>query len=149
MLQFKRTRIKVRQVVWPAIFLIVVATVILSVWTAMGEFGWEREQINDLTGETLGSCRGSRTSAFLVPVGIICVIPTMLTGIMAWKTSDVDDLYSESKWIFCLILVQLQVCHIRVESLCSSFPFFSSIPTASVGYLCRSSSDCHTARCVA
>ena len=97
------------QVAWPALFLIVAATIILASWTAISDFGWEREEIDDLSGESLGRCTGSHSVAFLVPVGIICVVPTMLTGIMAWKTSDVDDLYSESKWIFSLILVQLQV----------------------------------------
>jgi hypothetical protein len=28
---------------------------------------------------------------------------------MAWKTRDVDESYSESKWIFALILVHFQV----------------------------------------
>ena len=104
MLQFRRARIKVRQVVWPAAFLIVAATVILAVWTATSDFGWERGEIDELSGESLGRCKGCHSAAFLLPVGIICVIPTLLTGIMAWKTSDVDDLYSESKWIFSLIL---------------------------------------------
>ena len=109
MLQFKRTRIKVQQVLWPSLLLIACAVVILSVWTASGDFGWERREVDDLSGESIGRCRGEKTLYYLVPVGIICVIPTLLTGLMAKKTRDVDDLYSESKWIFSLILVQIQV----------------------------------------
>lgn len=33
---------------------------------------------------------------------------------MAYKTKDVDDSYSESKWIFALILVQLEVVIVSV-----------------------------------
>jgi hypothetical protein len=33
----------------------------------------------------------------------------VLTGVMAWKTKDVDNAYAESWWIFVLFLVQLQV----------------------------------------
>lgn len=98
-----------RQVAWPALFLIFAATAVLAAFTAVGDFNWERTEIDSVTGESIGRCRGDHTAAFLVPVGIICVIPTVLTGVMAWKTSDVDDVYSESKWIFTLILVQLQV----------------------------------------
>ena len=99
-----------RQVVWPALFMIVSATVVLTAFTVVGDFHWERVEIDNVSGETIGRCRGDHTAAFLVPVGIICIIPTILTAIMAWKTNDVDDVYSESKWIFTLILVQLQVC---------------------------------------
>ena len=108
-LQFRRARIKVSQVAGPALCLLVAATALLAVWTAISDFRWEREEIDELSGESIGRCTGSHTVALLVPVAIICVIPTVLTGIMAWKTSDVDDLYTESKWIFSLILVQLQV----------------------------------------
>ena len=90
-------------------FLLVATAVILAVWTAVGDFGWERYEIDDMSGESMGKCKGNYSIAFLVPVGVLCVIPTVLTGIMAWKTSDVDTVYSESKWIFALILVQIQV----------------------------------------
>ena len=105
-----------RQVAWPATFLIFAAAVVLAAFTVAGDFNWERTEIDPVTGESIGRCRGDHTAAFLVPVGIICVIPTVLTGVMAWKTSDVDDVYSESKWIFTLILVQLQVGICRLLS---------------------------------
>ncbi|CAB9500494.1 Gamma-aminobutyric acid (GABA) B receptor [Seminavis robusta] len=108
-LQFKRARVKVRQVVWPGLFLVLAAIVLLSVWTAVDDFGWYRQEIDEVSGETIGRCIGTYTGAFLIPVGIICTIPTLLTCIMAWKTCDVDDMYSESKWIFSLVLVQIQV----------------------------------------
>jgi predicted small integral membrane protein len=38
----------------------------------------------------------------------LIMIPTLLTGWMAWKTIDVDAAYSEAKWIFALMLVQCQ-----------------------------------------
>ena len=45
----------------------------------------------------------------VVPIYVLHFIPTILTGIMAWKTSGVDDLYSESKWVLAFMLVQFQV----------------------------------------
>ena len=85
------------------------AVVILSVWTATTDFGWQREEIDEMSGATIGRCKGTNAMAFLVPVDIIVLIAMVLAGVMAWKTSDVDDAYSEAKWIFALILVQLQV----------------------------------------
>ena len=44
--------------------------------------------------------------AAVAAVEATCVI---LTFVMAWKTKDVDDAFSEAKWIFAMIFVQLQV----------------------------------------
>lgn len=112
MLQFKRARIKVRQVVWPALFLVLAAVVLLAVFTSTGDFNWERIEIDDLTGESIGRCKGEHSLAFFLPGCLICLVPTVLTCVMAWKTSDVEDVYSESKWIFSLVLAQLQVKHV-------------------------------------
>jgi uncharacterized membrane protein len=51
---------------------------------------------------------------YVVVLGIVMLIPSFLTGVMAWKTKDVDDTYSESSWIFYLIVVQLQVSDFSV-----------------------------------
>ena len=38
------------------------------------------------------------------------VVPTLLTFLMAYKTKDVSDAFSsEAKWIWFLIIVQLEV----------------------------------------
>ncbi|CAB9500493.1 Gamma-aminobutyric acid (GABA) B receptor [Seminavis robusta] len=108
-LQFKRRQIKASQVMWPALSLFVIAVVLLSAWTATTDFGWVREEIDELSGESIGRCTGTNTAKLLIPVDLLVLIPVVLAGVMAWKTSDVDDMYSESKWIFSLILVQLQV----------------------------------------
>ncbi|CAB9526143.1 Gamma-aminobutyric acid (GABA) B receptor [Seminavis robusta] len=108
-LQFKRRQIKVSQVMWPAAVLILAAIIILAVWSATGDHGWERTIIDPTTGESIGSCHMGQIAMFVIPLTIVNFIPTLLTLVMAWKTHDVDDLYSESKWIFPLILVQFQV----------------------------------------
>jgi hypothetical protein len=32
-----------------------------------------------------------------------------MTAVMAWKTRDIERIYSESGWKFCVIAIQLQV----------------------------------------
>lgn len=100
---------KVINVVWPVCLLIVCALVLLTVWTATGDFGWDRIELDELTGESLGKCTGTRAIPFLIPILIILMIPMMLTCYMSYKTNDVDSMYSESKWIFALILVHMEV----------------------------------------
>ena len=103
-------------VLWPAGILIAGSLIVLSVWTALGSNGWERVIIDEVTGESIGRCNiGEGNAIFVVPLVLISFVPSALTCVMAWKTSDVDDLYSESKWIFSLVLVQLQVMVFRVS----------------------------------
>jgi hypothetical protein len=56
--------------------------------------------------------------ALVACIYVLLFIPTILTGIMAWKTSGVDDLYSESKWVLAFILVQFQVSWMKNAVLC-------------------------------
>jgi hypothetical protein len=56
-----------------------------------------------------GRCVPEASAAIVAPIYILHFIPAILTGILAWKTSGVDDLYSESKWVLAFILVQFQV----------------------------------------
>ena len=108
-LQVTRRRIDVKQVAWPSLVLVVLALIILSIWSAIDPLVWEREEIDTETGESIGSCNCDHLTAFLLPLIIVMIIPTFLTGLMAWRTRDVDEEYSESRYIFIMILIQAEV----------------------------------------
>lgn len=116
-LQFTRRKISVKQVVWPVAALAISALAVLSVWTAIDPFQWERVVIDDVTGESIGECRSDHMTAFLAPLVTLMIIPTILTGFMAWKTKDIDDSYSESQWIFTMIVIQVEVIFIAVPTI--------------------------------
>lgn len=99
-----------KHVIWPALLLESVVFIILSVWTSKTDYGWERAYIDEATGESIAKCAdGMDELQFWIPIALLAMIPTLLTGIMAWKTIDVDAAYSEAKWIFALMLVHFQV----------------------------------------
>ena len=83
---------------WPAATVIAASLVLLSVWTATGDYGWVRSEIDSLTGESIGRCKGDTTIYFMIPVMLLNFVPCILTCIMAYKTQDVDDLY---RWALC------------------------------------------------
>jgi hypothetical protein len=87
----------------------VTTLIILAIWTAVSPIEWVREEVDDITGESFGRCRGEHVTAWFAPISVIMIIPIALTFVMAWKTKDVDQAFSETWWIFALILVQLQV----------------------------------------
>lgn len=108
-LQFTRRKINASTVAGPAVALMVGAAVLLIAWTATSPLHWERQTIDMVTGESIGQCQSDAMNIFVPLLGAVVVIPVFLTCLMSWKTKDVDSAYSESSWIFTLIIVQLQV----------------------------------------
>jgi hypothetical protein len=94
----------------PVVGLMVGSVVVLSLFTSLVQYDWQREVEDELTGESFGYCKGSGQVWFWFAfVMICCILPMFLALFMAWKTKDVDDSFSESWWIFVLVLVQIQV----------------------------------------
>ena len=117
LLQFRRVKIKVSHVLWPFILLFTAAMVVMSVWTATEGFEWDAIEVNPISGAIMGKCHGINSIAFFTPIFLLTVIPVLLTAIMAWKTRDVDSMYSESGWIAILIGVHLQVLLVAIPVL--------------------------------
>ena len=65
--------------------------------------------IDDTTGESIGQCGSDGPQILGTILIVIAIIPTVMTGFVAWKTRDIDEKYSESSWIFLLIMVQLEI----------------------------------------
>jgi hypothetical protein len=93
---------------------VLAALLVLSLWSGLDPLRWERVEINDVTGESIGECTSDNFAAFIIPLIILVGVTAVSTAFMAWKTLDVDDQYAESKWIFILILIQLEVLIIAV-----------------------------------
>jgi hypothetical protein len=99
----------VKHVAWPAALLFVAAIVLLSVMTAVAPLEWERVPVASDTGESIGRCSSDQFGQFIWTLALLMFIPMVLTGIMAWKTHDVDSAYSDAFWIGVLIVVQIEV----------------------------------------
>ena len=96
--------------VWPGLLLESIVLILLAAWTATTDYGWQREEIDAQTGESMGKCDGSdQELRYWIPIAILTLIPPVMTGVMAYRTIDVAAVYSEAKWIFTLMLVQCQV----------------------------------------
>ena len=113
-------QIEVWRVMWPSVILFSLVILLLSVWTAMDNFVWVRKVLDETTGETIGRCESEHAALYIAPIYILHFVPTVLAGIMAFKTSGMDDLYSEAKWVLVFILVQIQVRSKRVAWCCCS-----------------------------
>lgn len=113
-LQFARRKVELRHVAGPMVAIVLTAILVLGLWTGLDPLVWTRVETNDVTGESIGLCSQQHFEAFIIPLAFLMIIPAALTAIMAWKTIDVDEQFAESRWIFALILVQLEVVIIAV-----------------------------------
>eukprot|EP00525_Craspedostauros_australis_P013341 CAMPEP_0198114154 /NCGR_PEP_ID=MMETSP1442-20131203/5621_1 /TAXON_ID= /ORGANISM="Craspedostauros australis, Strain CCMP3328" /LENGTH=312 /DNA_ID=CAMNT_0043771399 /DNA_START=214 /DNA_END=1152 /DNA_ORIENTATION=- len=113
-LSFTRRKMDVRHVAWPVALLMFTALAILTAWTIVDPLQWQRTVLDQATGESIGGCDCAHAERFGIPLMIVMLIPVFLTGIMSWKTKDVDNAYSEAYWIFVLIFVQLEVILVSV-----------------------------------
>jgi hypothetical protein len=108
-LQMRRQAVMIKQVVWPSLVLFAIALLILGLWTGLDPMQWVREEINDVTGESIAQCQSHEMMAYVIPLVVVMLIPTLLTAYMAWRTKDVDEEYSESRWIAIMVFVQCEV----------------------------------------
>ena len=108
-MQHKNNKVSFKLAAAPVILLVTVVIVIQALWTAGDAYGWERLEIDEISGESIGQCTGN-VAPCLYLTGFFLFVPVALAGAFAYKTLGVDDLYSESKWVLIFILVQFQVC---------------------------------------
>jgi len=108
-LQFSRRQVKVQQVIGPMVALLVIALSILLIWTLVDPLYWNRGPGDPITGESFGTCQTLSLKIFAPLEMFVLAIPTIMTAWMAWRTRDVDEVYTESWWIFVMILAQIEL----------------------------------------
>ena len=94
--------------------LILAAILVLTLWTVLDPIQWTRVLLDEQSGESMGQCTTKHPAAFITPLVALGIIPTIMTAYLAWRTKDVDETYTESKWIFVLILVHLELLIVAV-----------------------------------
>ena len=94
---------------WPMAALLTASLLVLLLWTVLDPLVWYRNVVDDISGESFGSCQSDSIKIFGPLQVLVLSPPTFLTAWMAWKTKDVDQLYTESWWIFVMIATQVEI----------------------------------------
>jgi hypothetical protein len=116
-LQFRRRKVTMAQVVWPMASIFVVVLIILSVWTALQGFDWQRTEQDPFTGESSAKCQGQNTVAWFTPIFLLMVVPVVMTAVLVYKTRDIDSMYSETSLLAAMILFQVQLLVVTIPLL--------------------------------
>lgn len=111
-LQISEQHVAPSQIAWPAALFMVAALTVLALWQSLDPLRWKRIELDLVSGESIGQCDSDTMAYYVVALSIVLMIPSILTGWVAWKTKDVADEYSDFSSIFTLIVVQLEVSHV-------------------------------------
>lgn len=115
----RRRAVTPLQVLWPLGIVLVMIVTLLTVWTAISPLTWNREMINEFPPETYGKCDSDNDwfGFFFLPLYIILMICTILTGFIVWKTKDISQDLSDTSTVFYLIVTQMQAWFVGLPIL--------------------------------
>lgn len=117
-LQFRRgTKVTILNVIAPLVVLLVMTVVILTVWSAVDPWSWNRVIISLSPAESYGQCGCSNFWAYFGPLMALVLAAEVVTAFFAWKTADVPEDFRDSSAVFYSILTQLQAWLVGVPIL--------------------------------
>jgi 7 transmembrane sweet-taste receptor of 3 GCPR len=107
-LSSSRRTVTIRRVLWPTSIMLALLALQLLLWTVLDPLRFVRTEIDAETGESVGECVSDHLVAWVSSIVVQLIIPSALTCYMAYRTIDVDESFSEARWIFLMIAVQLE-----------------------------------------
>ena len=116
-LQTRRIVVKSWHVLAPFLAMVLATILVLLTWTITDPLRWERNVIDQNSLESYGQCQSQHSVAFLSTLAALMLISIVTAATMSWKTKDVDENFSEARWIFYAIFLQCQVLLIGIPIL--------------------------------
>ena len=107
-MQFQKRAVSVQQSLWPLVSLVFITLALLTLWTAMDPWTWERQTISLVPAETYGECASDSFWAFFGPLSAIVIFTEVLTFVWALKTADIHEAFGDSKTTMLAIYTHLQ-----------------------------------------
>lgn len=122
--QFGRLKVSESDVLFPFILLLSLNIIVLISWTVIDPLTYEREFLlgTDYWNReiaSVGRCRSNRPAAYLVPLACVNFISLVIAGWQAWQARDIEDEFSEGKYI-----------GLSIFSMCQAF--MTGIPIVAV-----------------
>jgi hypothetical protein len=113
LLSMRRQAVRVQQVLLPFGVIIAASVIVLVVWQVVDPYMWVRSVSNNDPLETFGKCKsgdsvGDGLLPYIIPLGLLFIVITSMTAVVAWRMKHVQSELSESKWIFFGILMHIQ-----------------------------------------
>mmetsp|Transcript_24308 Transcript_24308/g.57583 ORF Transcript_24308/g.57583 Transcript_24308/m.57583 type:complete len:1041 (+) Transcript_24308:187-3309(+) len=116
-LQARRIVVKSWHVFSPFMGMLLAAILVLLTWTIYDPLRWQRIVIDQNSLASYGQCQSQHSVAFLCTLAALMLLSILTAATMSWKTKDVDENFSEARWIFYAIFLQCQVLLIGIPIL--------------------------------
>lgn len=119
--QFRRVQVKVVDVIWPFVVLLVLNLVVLSAWTAVSPLEWEREitEIDRFSRsiESRGFCRSHDSLAFIILLVAMNFGALVLVAYQSYLARSIATAFAESEHIAKAIVCMLLVSFVGVPTI--------------------------------
>lgn len=118
--QFRRVKVRERDVVLPTGILILVNVVFLLIWTFMDPLTWEREEVKNQPWNTYGKCslgQGVAAKTMLSCIIVVCAVSFIMTVWQAFRARNISSEFSESKYLGIAVFSWVQLLLVGVPVL--------------------------------
>jgi len=129
---YQQRALTVYSALWPLIAFLFVTLSILVAHSAYDPWSWERHIISEIPAETYGKCQSSHTWAFFGPLVGLIFLAEATTLYFAWKTTDIQIDFRDSKAVLYACLAQIQAWAVGAPMLA-----FLGTSSADATYIAR------------
>ena len=107
-MQLRRKSVTVLNVLGPMVIVLAFAVAVLTTWTFVDPWIWERELVMEIPSESFGHCESDTFDTFFLSMVLLMIIVTSMTTYVAWKASDIPDEFSDTKLVLYTVSSHLQ-----------------------------------------
>lgn len=112
-MSLQRRKVKMKHALWPFALMITASIAVLIAWQIVDPLTWVRGDLSSLRDclNMYGQCTSPETGVlpFVLPIGLILGIITIMVLFVSWRTKHIQPELSESKWIFNDVLSNVQI----------------------------------------
>lgn len=116
-LQFRRRKVTIGNVVAPTTVLLILTIGLLTAWTVIDPWIWDRQLILQVPAESYGQCTSNSFWIFFGPLAGLVVCAQVLSFYFAWKTTDIPSDFQDSQAVVYTSFVQLQAWTVGIPML--------------------------------
>lgn len=117
LLSLRRQQVKIHHALWPFAIILSLSFIVLIVWQVVNPVIWIREVTQEAPLQSRGECASEDgATPYIIVLGCLMGIITVMTSYIAFKTKDVQSELSESSWIFYGIFSHIQIWIIGIPT---------------------------------
>ncbi len=117
--QFRRVKVREKDVVFPTVMIILLNLVLLIIWTVKDPIRWDRTEVEEQPWNTYGKCLvgdGIVATAMLFSIIVLCGVTFSMTVWQAFRARNISSAFSESKYLGIAVFSWVQLLMVGIPA---------------------------------